>query len=96
MNTQDINASIAEACGWVYCDGWHHPDGRSELPDYTTDLNAMYEAEEMLTVVQQALFVSKLSQILSPAIFPQSFRVIHATAGQRAEAFLRALKKGEE
>jgi hypothetical protein len=92
MNTQDINASIAEACGWVYCDGWHHPDGRSELPDYTTDLNAMHEAEKTLNGVQQFAYMGELSRLDTYCTWSS----MTATAGQRAEAFLRALKKWEE
>lgn len=57
-----------------------------ELPDYFNDLNAVHELEEELDDPQKMLYVAKLSQILSPSKFPQSFRILHATAEQRCEA----------
>lgn len=58
----------------------------NELPDYFNDLNAVHELEEELDDSQKMLYVAKLSQILSPSKFPQSFRILHATAEQRCEA----------
>jgi len=106
MKPEQQRIKIAEACGWKV-----HPNDRfivippnsphsvqplSTIPDYLNDLNATHEAEKVLTPIQQALFVSKILQILSPSKFPQSFRIIHATATQRAEAFLRTLNLWEE
>jgi hypothetical protein len=57
-----------------------------DCPDYFNDLNAVHELEEKLDDSQKILYVAKLSQILSPSKFPQSFRILHATAEQRCEA----------
>lgn len=65
-----------------------------ELPDYLSDLNAMHEAEEVLTVEQVYPYMIKL---MSVKRHPPSEKgklhtyLFHATAAQRAEAFLRTL-----
>jgi hypothetical protein len=59
------------------------------LPDYLNDLNAMHEAEKVLTADQWFEY-----DRLMPLRDPQK---IHATAAQRAEAFIKTLglnKKG--
>lgn len=104
MTDEQINIKIAGLCGWTF-DPEELPDypwfdkegeGYKHCPNYAADLNACHEFEKTLAVVQQALFVSKLSQILTPILFPQSFRIIHATARQRCEAFLRVHSQWEE
>jgi hypothetical protein len=94
MTDEQINRAIAKMCGWFYYDGWHHPDGRAELPDYCTDLNAMHEAEKMLTYEQCAFFRTHLRERIED--HAASLFVWHSTARQRAEAFLRTLGKWEE
>lgn len=52
MNAHEQRIEIGKVCGWV-CepDGWWHKDGVSihgYMPDYTSDLNAMCEAEKTL------------------------------------------------
>jgi len=116
MTDEQINAAIAEACGWVKVDAkvirernfaqwllrdgqwWRHDENREiaqidGLPNYCNDLNAMHEAEEVLLSGS------------GPGIwecFRNKLRCkygeddIHATARQRAEAFLRTLGKWEE
>ena len=66
------------------------------LPDYLNDLNAMHEAEKVLTAQQQSIFVTKLCDI-APNHIGQDWRwlIVHATAAQRAEAFLRTIGKWE-
>ena len=69
------------------------------LPDYLNDLNAMHEAEEVLTSDQRASFERHLHKMCYPdygktwlSASPLSmFPLIHATAAQRAEAFCRTL-----
>jgi len=85
MTDEQINAAIAEACGWdhkpINCGG----------ANYCTDLNAMHEAEKVLTDDQCSIFYPvKLGAVcrIKPIIF--------STARQRAEAFLRTLGKWEE
>lgn len=99
MTDSEINIAIAGACGWkdrpdpFYTDklAWTHDEGATwvstcDLPSYTTDINAMHEAEEVMWQRTDlwTLYVSELSKLcnsLAPAL--------HATARQRAEAFLR-------
>jgi hypothetical protein len=89
MTDIQINAAIAEACEWEYYDGWHHPDGRNELPNYCTDLNAMHEAELSLDSHQLDIYVQMLMA------WHGTHSGVQATAIQRAEAFLLTLGKWE-
>lgn len=90
---------------WVI--GWKRPnpewpDGYypCALPDYLNDLNAMHEAEGALSEVKRGYYNAELSKLatgrnLSAAVKEPEFiyNLLHATAAQRAEAFLRALGK---
>jgi len=82
------------------CGKWFWHKGRKNLkqpPDYLNDLNAMHEAEKRLDYEQCEAFSTTLADIVHAAnrekdyAFPWAFARIHATAGQRAEAFLRTL-----
>jgi hypothetical protein len=114
MTDEQINIAIAEACGWTK--GWNFNTGYptdkpdefhlESLPDYLNDLNAMHEAEKMLTKEQLYNYGNKLDRITLPktsmemcyiespeaGMYPDLFC---ATAAQRAEAFLRTIKKWE-
>lgn len=72
------------------------------VPDYLNDLNAMHEAEKVLTMDQMRLYQDKLCWWINHYIYNDRARsgpahhsdfVIHATAAQRAEAFLRTIGK---
>lgn len=109
MTNEQINISIAETCGWNsireqdYDHGYSgfddvrqmwvglNPDSDEfeQIPDYCNDLNAMHEAEKMLNKEQWVAYGRELSRL---GVFP----MVHATAAQRAEAFLRTLGKWEE
>jgi hypothetical protein len=107
LNAETQRIAIAEACGWkhepdkYYEDrlAWFDPstNGRcstGDLPDYLNDLNAMHEAEKGLTTEDQqwkyvALLVGR-DWTESWSFFDAS-KAIHATAAQRAEAFLKTL-----
>ena len=70
------------------------------LPNYTQDLNAMHEAEKVLTYEQAEEFVEQLyladqKNNLAENPPPWRFNVASATAAQRAEAFLRTIGKWE-
>ena len=106
MNDNEINIAIAEACGWKYSEKFDHwekdgqvafCDGNSlhyrQLPSYTADLNAMHEAEKVLTAEQ---FQDYDSELTDQYVLHQSNNPIHATARQRAEAFLRTSGKWKE
>ena len=99
MTNEQINIAIAELRGWTLnpakhtakgLDWLHAPSGNTAYnpPDYCNDLNAMHEAEKILTADQWYKYDSMM-----PLRDPQK---IHATARQRAEAFLRTLGKWEE
>lgn len=83
---------------------WKRPDGRwagswdehaddYHLPAYLNDLNAMHEAEKMLTTEQWGDYADWLRKIASGMSGMIEKRQIHATAAQRAEAFLRTVGK---
>ena len=96
----EMRIAIAKACGWEVHHGGRYlslspnyktryglPDG---LFDPLADLNAMHEAEKTLRVGgNNAIYVGELEKLLpGPAMFP----LIHATARQRAIAFLKAIE----
>lgn len=108
MNPAAQRIAIAEACGWKHCEINHHstgmfrkgaatgtsPDSERTLhiPSYTTDLNAMHEAEKVLdAVTQRGDYWDYLFSLTGG-----EFEMCHATAAQRAEAFLRTLGKWED
>ena len=69
-----------------------------ELPDYLNDLNAMNEAEKTLTNQQRGIFEVWLTDILKVISVPHAslsegalFKLVHATAAYRAEAFLKTM-----
>jgi len=90
MSDQEINEAIAEACGRERNpDGGWYPDnglrvGTQAIPDYCNDLNAMHKVEKVLDEMQ----AEDYEELLRGYGF-------HATARERAEAFLRTLKAAE-
>jgi hypothetical protein len=77
---------------------WISPDGKdgihvSKLPDYLSDLNAMHEAEKVLTEEQCNKFYDFLDNNEPGEIGtePAALYSFHVTAAQRAEAFLKTL-----
>lgn len=95
MTDEQINKAIAEACGWTDCNEYigkppikKMDQYNRSLPNYSGCLNAMHEAESMLTYDQFDKYHFQL--------FKKMLRPYHATAAQRAEAFLRTLEKWEE
>jgi hypothetical protein len=92
MNKQAQQIAIAKACGIVTSDQWG-PLYRTafglvrDCPDYLTDLNAMYEAEKLIMDESSIIYFEWLTRLSCPW---------HATAPQRAEAFLRTLNLWKE
>jgi hypothetical protein len=81
----DITVGIWSDNGWI--------------PDYLNDLNAMHEAEKVLGEKRIRSYAFTLAQVLdtSPTVdLDDQFLNIHATAAQRAEAFLRTIGKWKE
>ena len=101
MTHEAQRIAIAEACGWTLCHatgglpcgvppGFIHEENSRQVPNYTGDLNSMHEAEKVLTRQQQSEYAYQLSEIVAP-ITAEDWCIAHATAAQRAEAFLRTL-----
>jgi hypothetical protein len=101
MNEKQQRIAIAEACGWT-CNqfglwGIDFADGVSgSPPDYLNDLNAMHEAEAILTEKQRLFYHVKLMKLQKADFVAGFWFLIYATAAQRAEAFLRTINKWEE
>ena len=98
MAPKEINTAVAEHLGWKI--KGKAPDDSlygypplnlpessmvfETLPDYCGDLNAMHEAEETLSHAN-GQWIKYARQLLD--------HDIHATASERAEAFLRTVGK---
>ena len=104
MTNEQINIAIAKACGWDSDDierGYTLCQFSESVPDYCNDLNAMHEAEKVLTYEQAEQFEDELCDICDMENrhkeypLPFRFAVAHATAAQRTEAFLKTIGKWE-
>ena len=104
MTNEQINTAIAEACGWDSDDiarGYALCQFSENVPDYCNDLNAMHEAEKVFTYEEAQQFEGELCGICGSENLhkeyplPFEFSVAHATASQRAEAFLKTIGKWE-
>jgi len=101
MNQEKQRIAIAEACGFK-CSEYSHELGQlvaEFTPDYLNDLNAMHDAEKVLTQQQRIEYVLELGYIWTgrnDRAIPNWWFVHDATATQRAEAFLRIIGKWEE
>jgi hypothetical protein len=101
MTDEQINAAIAEACGIVgkdkYGPLYQTSDGWVvDCPQFATDLNAMHSAEKVLAPKNWDRFSEKWWNYYHHLLDGDVHKTIHATARQRAEAFLRTLGKWEE
>lgn len=104
MSPEDQRIAIAQACGWVFKEGgvFYHSSGLlKHIPDYPNDLNAMHEAEKTLNAQQAEDFTAHLANAAQmkrtkATVNSDYFIVAHATAPQRAEAFLRTIGKWQE
>jgi hypothetical protein len=96
MTDDEINASIAEACGWTEVNATHRSGrapgasyvGSEFIPNYCEDHNAMHIAQLRLTPDE---FVDYTWNIMHECHEPML-----SSARQRAEAFLRTLRKWKE
>ena len=106
MNEHCQNEKIALYCGWKFDKNqykqWINPDGTSwnYPPAYNKDLNQMHKAEKVLSNPQWQEFGYQLEHLMlgMPASLTlhDLATVAHATAAQRAEAFLKTIGKWEE
>lgn len=105
MTTEEKRIAIAQACGWVRWSkiyrgrsehGWKK-EGHPFLltpPDYLNDLNAMHEAERTLSADNktQDQWWEWLKTVCSRDCAGScTYAAAHATAAQRADAFLLTL-----
>jgi hypothetical protein len=95
VTDEQINIAIGEARGFqningILCDDVH--GWPALLPKYANDLNAMHEAEQVLTDDQYFDYCRKRLPSAQKSEIAQGRT---ATARQRAEAFLRAIGKWE-
>lgn len=114
MTPEQQRIAIATACGWkkeyIHGNGvddevWIHPVTQkcwlaelAPLPDYLNDLNAMHEAEKVMTDKQKENYPINLARVIrhqlgiddGKSIYHWKFSTF-ATAAQRAEAFLKTL-----
>lgn len=101
--------AIAEACGWQKPGTWGHslPESKTlwgceyggiaeNPPDYLDDLNAMHQAERILTDEQRKIYTAYLHPKQLHHYLEADFLVAHSTAAQRAEAFLKTIGKWEK
>ncbi len=94
MTDEQINEAIGQEIGWHYVDGWHHEDGRFGLLDFCNDLDAMHEAEQWLLKADHVSFDEFICELME--LRGNGPSTWHATAKQRAEAFMRTIGKWEE
>jgi len=101
MTNEQINITIAEACGWreVFLNQNNTPWGfnigfnySQRIPDYCNDLNAMHEAE---MVIKKDSNLWKCYESFLARIVSGDCGMFHITANQRAEAFLKTIGKWE-
>lgn len=102
MTDNEQAIAIATACGWTECGKapLSYGDGAlagfapgtclGYLPNYLSDLNAMHEAEKVLVDEQRFNFGAALCDTCCTNEMCIG-ECCHATAAQRAEAFLRTL-----
>lgn len=107
MTEEAQRIAIAEACGWTDIEGgtgfppgpsFRYADNLLRLPNYPSDLNACHEMEKVLrndqfhyTAYWRSLFKVVAGKKWTGDIGYFYFDLIHATAAQRCEAFLRTL-----
>lgn len=109
MSPEAQRIAIAEACGWKRIGtqknlpfyGWIEVGPCEEIPDYLNDLNAMHEAEKMLNQSGTWQYAANLGRVVGQNLMKDirehgEWMIAHATAAQRAEAFLRTIGKWED
>lgn len=109
MSPKQQQIAIAKACNWKQVTWDNKPEeiweqitpfycvsAESKLPDYLNDLNAMHQAEKVLTqeqMIDYSRYVGKTITSHLPASRAawMDFKLIHVTAAQKSKAFLQTL-----
>lgn len=99
MTPEQQRVAIAVACGWEPLpEGRFHPDNPigQTMPNYPFDLNAMHEVEKGLIGDEPENSELWCDFQTNLVIACPAYLSYHATASQRAEAFLRTIGKWED
>lgn len=100
LSAKEQRIKVAELCGFTnigesnldieFCLWGISPDTKQwkEIPEYLSDLNAMHEAEKMLQDDKQEIYAGNI--IITCGF--QGYKIAHATAAQRAEAFVLTME----
>lgn len=104
MTNEEQRLAIANVCGWykinwsgmfVWQQAADTGTRRGNCPDYLKDLNAMHEAEKLLTHADKETYVGLLCDLIDKddedAGEYSCYSLAHAPASRRGEAFLRTL-----
>lgn len=109
MTPEAQQAAIAKSLGWKterrghgvlirwHSDDWINPQGEwDDPPDYLNDIKAMHEAEK--TLPNHPFYIRYLGEVVNACLdesadYEDWWLMCHATAAQRAEAFLRTIGK---
>lgn len=100
MTDEQINLAIHKAVGFEWNDErrlWERNANKARVVShnpfyYSSDLNLMHEAEKTLSETNMFVMAHHIERLVSR----HGQHYFHATARQRAEAFLRTLNKWEE
>ena len=102
-NIQDLNRRIAMVLGWTHVhEGMGYPPGvnlahgplPSDVPNWAGDLNEMWDLEqELFNDTDHYEYQHYLESYIPMGQDGNQFRLTHATATQKAEAWL-AVKEG--
>ena len=102
MEIEQINRTIAESCGWNRNGSsgneenpWVSPRNgiKPRVPNYTSDLNAMHEAESSLSDDKLFVMARWIQHLTRSTLI--GVAVMHSSARDRAEAYLRTIDKWE-
>ena len=100
-----FGTGVAAFRAWTNDGYWYGAyQGEAVTVDPLSDLNAMHEAEKVLTEAQRLQYVRTLVEVMFPQLRGVIFgldaaygwHLAHATAAQRAEAFLRTIGKWDD
>jgi hypothetical protein len=101
MSPEAQRIAIAKSVGIHLHDGDHAPSNYTfvtDLPDYLNDLNAIHEAEKCILHSQKESYWDHLYENCQRSVFSRiddNYKMIHSTAAQRSEAYLRTIGKWE-
>ena len=108
MKPEQQRIAIAEACGYRNIALREDPDEGfgplltgfkndnqfdEQIPDYLNSLNAMHKAEKTLSPKDKREYAYQLNGGYYTSGLDDTFDIVHATAAQRAEAFLKTIGK---